>query len=123
MTSRQQLVNALKPLLPKAWVLVPYSRGLDALSKPTVMVHMSRIEKYPAAPLTKHLCTFTVSVFDPQQDPTRSQGALDDEVNDLIFAIDQLPPFINWSSAEPVQANNGALGWDVNLELITTKES
>jgi hypothetical protein len=123
-TVRQQLVEHLTPLLPKAWKIVPFSRSMDALSQPVVMVHMSRIEKHPAAPLSKHLTTFTVSVFDPQLDDERAQGALDDEVNDLIFAIDQLPPFVNWSSAEPSQlGQNGPLGWDITLELITTKES
>jgi hypothetical protein len=118
-TAREQLVEALRPLLPPTWVVVPFSRNLDVISHPTVMVHASRIERSPAAPLSKHIVTFTVTVLDPQKDPTRGQGALDDEVNELIFALDQIT-FANFLSAEPSFVQD-YLGWDVALEVITGK--
>lgn len=122
-TAREELVDALRPLLPKKWKLVPFARNLDRLEHPTVMVHASRIEKMPAAPQAKHRVTFTVSVFDPQDDPTRAQGALDDEVNALIFALDTIP-FVHWESAEAAQlGSDGPLGWDITLDTITKKEA
>jgi hypothetical protein len=121
-TSRQQLVAALKPHLPPKWKLVEYSRNLDVLDRPTVMVHASKIERAPQAPLSAYLTTCTVSVFDPQDDPARAQGSLDDEVLELIAALDQIG-FINWTEAEATQLRqDGPLGWDITLEVLTKKE-
>lgn len=101
---------------------MPYSRDVGVLDRPTVMVHVSRIEHAPSAPQSHHVTTFTVSVFDPQRDPDRVQGALDDEIGDLLFAIDALP-WVAWSSAEASQLGEGGpLGWDVTLETITKKD-
>ena len=122
LTTREQLVAALTPLLPEAWRVVPYSRSLDTLDRVTVMVHASRIEHAPQAPLSQHVTTLAVSVFDPQSDPERAQGALDDEVGALLFALDELP-WVSWSSAEASQLpDGGPLGWDVTLETITKKD-
>jgi hypothetical protein len=122
-TTREQLVEALAPLLPKSWKVVPFSRNLDTIAAPTVMVHASRIEKMPEAPGARHTVTFTVSVFDPHDDPSRAQGALDDEVIALIFALDTIR-YVKWTSAEASQlGQDGPLGWDITLELSTKKEA
>ena len=121
-TTREQLVEALTPLLPKAWKVVPYSRNLDALSAPTVMVHLSNITRAPAAPQGALLSEFTVSVLDPQTDPERAQGALDDEVMDLIHAIDDLPGWIVWDSAEPTLVGD-YLAWDLKTTVVSRKDA
>ncbi|MET4053588.1 hypothetical protein ABID81_002966 [Frigoribacterium sp. PvP054] len=119
-TTRQQLADALKPALPAAWVLVPYSRNLDVLSKVTVMLHASRIERAPAAPMGALVSQFTITVIDPQDDPTRAWGALDDEVMELIFALDELG--VQWTAAEPVLVQNN-LGWEITIDIVSRKET
>lgn len=122
LTTREQLVEALSPLLPKAWKVVPYSRNLDAISVPTVMVHLSNLSKAPSAPQGVLLSEFTISIIDPLTDPERAQGALDDEVMELIHAIDALPGWIVWESAEPTLVQD-ALAWDVRTTVLSRKDS
>jgi hypothetical protein len=118
-TSRQQLVALLTPLLPKTWKVIPFQRDPGVLSQVTVMVHMTNISQSPAAPRGALLSEYTVSVFDPQTDPERAQGALDDEVLELIHAISSLPGGVVWDSAEPVLFSN-SLGWDIKVTATTT---
>lgn len=118
-TSRQQLVALLTPLLPKAWKVIPFQRDPGVLSQVTVMVHMTNISQSPAAPRGALLSEYTVTVMDPQTDPDRSQGALDDEVLELIHAIESLHGGVVWDSAEPVLVFN-SLGWDIKVTATTT---
>jgi hypothetical protein len=101
-TTREQLVEALTPMLPKKWRVIPFSRNVDIPTVPFVMVHASRIAKMPEAPGARHTVEFTVSVFDPHDDPSRAQGALDDEVIALIHALDTIR-YVKWTSAEASQ--------------------
>jgi hypothetical protein len=120
-TSREQLVDLLRPLLPKTWKLVPFSRGLDTPSQVTVMVHATAIRDAPAAPQGALETEFTLSVIDPQTDPERAQGALDDEVLELIHALKAVP-FLIWESAEPTLVQD-SLSWDIKTTVITRKDA
>lgn len=121
LTVREQLVEHLMPLLPATWVVVPYSRNLDSPSRPTLMVHATTIRRAPAAPQGALETEYTLTVIEPQADPTRAQGALDDELLQLITALEAIP-YLMWDSAEPVLFQE-FYAWDIKTTVITRKDS
>lgn len=120
-TLRAQLAAHLRPLLPKAWKIIPYQDSLDTLSTVVVMLSQKTIEHSPALPNGAHLVTFTVTVIDPSQDPKVSEDRLDDEVHALLYALDQLPA-LAWDRAEKVQFSDTHTAWDISLTVTTTKD-
>lgn len=120
-TARQQLIEALTPELPETWTVIPYARNVDVLSRPTVMVHVTSIRTLPAAPLGALETEFTITIMDPLSDPSRAQGALDDEVAELIFALRTLT-FLRFESAEPTFVQD-YLSWDVKVITHTNRKA
>ncbi|OII04312.1 hypothetical protein [Curtobacterium sp. MCBA15_008] len=114
-SARQQVVDAIKPVLPQSWRLVPYLTSLDAISQTTVMLHATGVERFPSAPAKTYLITFEATVIDPSKDPARVWDALDDEVLEAIAALDSIDS-LDWTGAEPVAISN-LFGWTITFTV------
>lgn len=119
-TARQHVVSHLTPLLPKSWAVVDYLTEFDRLSRPTVMVHAINIEKLPASPQGALLVTFEVTILDPHTDSSRAWGVLDDEVVELIQALDT-DPALGFTGAIPTVYSNN-FGWNLTIAVPFEKE-
>lgn len=117
-TTRQQLVSHVKPLLPRGWKIVPYSRNLDRLAQTTVMFHATEIR--PGTSQGTHEVDFVVSISSPKTDSTNAQIDLDDDVLALVHALDTLP-WLMFRQATPTTVQD-ALSWDVTVTVITRKD-
>ena len=120
MSTRQVLLDALKPQLPKRWKLVPYQTNLDTVDVVTVMFKIKTIGRTPAAPRVNHTVTFTVTIIEPKDTPGTSDDALDDELDDLLFALDATDDLV-WRSATRVTYNATNPAYDIDLDVITAK--
>ncbi|MDP4333555.1 hypothetical protein Q7F20_09240 [Curtobacterium sp. A7_M15] len=100
-SARQQVVDAITPVLPKNWRVVPYLTSFDALTQTIVMIHATGVERFPQAPAKTYQITFEATVLDPSKDPARVWDSLDDEVLEAIAALDTIDS-LNWTGAEPV---------------------
>lgn len=114
-TAREQVTEAVAPLLPKAWRLMPYIDTVDQLSQVTVMLHASRIAPHPTTPLGEFELTFEATVIDPLKDPSRVWDSLDDEVLELIAALDTIDG-LHFTEAEPLAIGN-AFAWNVTFTV------
>ena len=119
MSVRAQLANDIKPHLPKKWKVVPYQTNLDTVDVVTVMLKLSTVERTPAAPLASHTVTFTMTVIEPVTTPGDADDAVDDDLDDLLFALDATENLI-WSTATRVTYNDRNPAYDIDLEVVTT---
>jgi hypothetical protein len=118
---REWLTAQLTPLLPGTWRIIPNQRIPETLDVVTVVLVHQKIKPLPEAQgcLTNAV---TLTVIDPHTDATRAEDALDDEVLALVTAIESNPQ-INFTEARKVSVNETYLGWDVDIEVLTQKES
>lgn len=120
---RQDLIAQLKPLLPPKWKLIPYATNLDELSSTVVMISIQSIERSKEAPQSQRTYSSTLTILTPLQIGTeRADDAIDDDVIDLLDAIDKLER-VKWTKAERGLGNNANnLGFDITLEVLYRKD-
>ncbi|MDJ0336436.1 hypothetical protein QMG83_14510 [Salinibacterium sp. G-O1] len=121
-TLREQLADQLRPLLPAAWKLVDVERNVDATNTPVVQLKLGDIAKTDAAPQGMFTSTWTITIISPHQDITKAEYQLDDDVIDLLFALDTIPG-VQWSAAKKVAVDETRLGWDITTEMHVQKEA
>ena len=117
MSARQQVVDAIAPVLPKNWKVVPYLTSFEAIDQTVVMIHATRVTKFQQAPQGTYTVEFEATVLDPSKDSARVWDALDDEVLEAIAAIDAIDS-LDWTGAEPVSFSN-FFGWNITFSVPT----
>lgn len=122
---RGWVLENLKPLLPRTWTLVPYTRVPDAITRTTVLVALQTIEHLQEAPMASHVTEYVVTIASPVVDPAQADEDLDDDIADLLHALDMLRdennrPILRWTRAERKVLSDQYLAFDVTLSVITT---
>lgn len=122
---RRWITDQVKPLLPRRWELAAYTRKPDDLSAPTVVVTLQKIERLPEAPLGSQLVTYLITVIDPASDWSQADKNLDDEIVDLIAALDSTRndagvPILRWTSADRNTWNDLYLAFDITVTAVIT---
>lgn len=126
MSARTQLAAALKPLLPKAWKIIPYADQVDDQNTIVVILNQTRIAPNPAAPIASHVVTCEALIVSPERDPAKAETALDDAVDDFLFALDAIDSVL-WADAEKVGFGSDSQGdptntaYRLNLTIHTAK--
>lgn len=111
---RGALAAELADLLPKGWKWFDYTTALDAISSPTAILTLKSIEPLAEAPKTHRLATYTLTLVDPSGNPETREDSLDDEIVDLLGAIDEVRNLV-WTTAERVIVGSAGLGYDVTI--------
>jgi hypothetical protein len=123
-STRKNVADKLKPLLPKGWKLEWSRRNLDAIAVPTVIVWIDGFKPLPEAPKTKRLARGIITLVDPSTDPAKGEDSLDEEVDKLTDAIDDLRPAIpiKWTDAHRVKSGEqNPNAYDIDIEIITER--
>lgn len=123
MSVRSDLANALKPLLPARTKIIDTPRSIDGLEAktPVVMVYRESLGKAPNA-IGDYFNTFALWIISPGVDPVRAENALDDLLDEVVVALDQIS-WLNWTTAErSVFGDAQAPAYKVNLTVVTNKE-
>lgn len=125
---RHALIAALKPLLPSSWRLVKNMPGLDTLDRVTVTLRIDKIERAPELSKRHRWYTCTLRVTDPSQDIDNVDDALDDDIVDLLNAIDDIipgdGPVIAWTTAERgVVEGSTYFAFDITIRMLYQKEA
>lgn len=106
--------------LPETWSVIPEQRFPETISRTTVVLQHTRIERLPEAPLGHLRHTITLSVLDPRTDIAAAEDALDDAITTLLSAIDAHST-ISWLDAEKVVHREAYPAWNLSLTVITSK--
>lgn len=123
MSLRSDLAAALQPLLPANTKIVDVPRSLDGIEakKPVVMLYRDEVSKAPNAQ-GDYFNSFALWVVSPIINTIRAEDNLDDLLDDVLRALDQVS-WLNWSTAErSVFGDNQAPAYKVNLTVISNKE-
>jgi len=124
-TARAYIKDQLTPLLPKSWKFIHYFRNLDVQTNTVAMLLLDSVERSPANPQGAHIVTFTLQLREPQTDPAKREDSLDASLDDLIFALDEVPG-LWWTDATRVLhgvEGNESLSFDIKLHLLVTKNT
>lgn len=113
---RQQLADAITPLLPANWRIVPYERDID---KPATTVVMLRHRRYRYEQgLGRLIATFKISIISAHID--RDQNAEDDldgAVADILDAFLTAAPYARITGGDKIRFGAAKLpAWDIDLE-------
>lgn len=120
-TPRQQLVDAITPLLPTTWKLIPYQRNVDTVNVPTVMIKQATIAPLPQAPLGALTVDYVATLISPHTDVEKAEAQLDD---DAITLLDILLPLVKTSFQKAEKAMltpNGPLCYDFTFSIGATR--
>lgn len=123
---RQDVIKKLKPLLPKKWLIKPFNDLPDEVTTTSVVLSLQRYTRTKAAPRTSRTATFILTIVTPLTIPGPADDGLDDDVMDLLNAIDAVADTnLTWSSAERGVAS-GRPGFDITLDypfnLVLTEQ-
>lgn len=115
MSTRQEIVDAISPLLPEEWVVVPYSDEPNVLETPLVMVASKFIN--PGAIVSTYDIEHHVYVLIPQQgDAEGNTDAVDDAVLLTLHAILRMRA-VTQGSAERATFQGGHPCWDITINI------
>lgn len=128
---RQSVIDAVKPLLPTDWELLPYGTTFENLDHVVCMLTMKSIARAKEAPQSGwRAYTATLTILHPNQDPSQLWGLIDDDIIDLLNAVDEVGAQhnIRWVKADYVignDAGNGGRNWgfDIDLEYYYRKDN
>lgn len=118
---RAYLEAELAPLLDEGWGIIPEQRFPETITKITVVLNHTSIEKLSEAPFGNLRNHVTLTVADPHEDVAASEDALDDAVVTLLSVIDRHKS-INWTEAKKVKVSDAYRGWDITLTVLTNPE-
>ena len=122
MSVRSELAAALKPLLPASVKIIDVPRSIDGMEakRPVVLLYRESRAKAPNA-MGDYFDTFALYVITPGVDVKRSEDALDDTLDQVIDALDQVK-WLQWTSAErSVFGDNQAPAYKITLTIVYNK--
>ena len=120
---RAWLEAHLQPLLPETWRIVPGISSVKTLLVPAVYFEFTEIQKAAEWPSGHARAVFDVIVIDPRTDLEQGEDGVDDEVVELILALDGHAQ-INWTVAKKESFAERYFGWRIAVTVLTstTKE-
>ena len=120
---RLKLQNAIKPHLPKGWLIKPTSAKTDNVTVPVVQFQQVRIEKLPQAPRGALAVEFLMTVKSGMEQTQAAENDLDAAIVDLLYALTKAR-FL-WRDCNKVRMDNETrLGYELTVTVTTEpKES
>lgn len=122
MSVRSELAAALKPLLPATVKIIDVPRSIDGMEskRPVVLLYRESRAKAPNS-MGDYFDTFAMYVVTPGVDVRRSEDALDDTLDSVIDALDQIN-WLNWSVAErSLFGDNQAPAYKITITIAYNK--
>lgn len=121
MSAREVFTAELKKLVPKAWQVAGTGRSVDLTKKTVVRVRQTTIRPFEQAPDGLRAIDLKVTIRVPEQATEAAEDRLDEEVTDLIHALDSMN--VLWNECEKVYLDNTqTIGYDITVTIATTKE-
>lgn len=115
MSTRQDIVDAIRPLLPTDWQVVPYSDEPNVLTVPVVMVQSTTINA--GAIVGSYDIEHHVYVVIPDQGSAEGNtDAVDDAVLLTLHALLRIRA-VTQGSASRATFQGGHPGWDITINI------
>lgn len=119
--ARQQLRDALAPLLPRTWVWVTDERARPDDERTRVHLLQRTIDPSSWGGKPSHRLGFEVTVTVPQPDLSAAEDQLDDDVLALLYALASLKG-LQWTTATKA-TYDGRLGYQFGLTIPSSRRN
>jgi hypothetical protein len=116
-TARVDLGAALAGWLGEGYSVFPDVQPIDDVTKPTLLLVRTRVEKLPSAPMGAWLNTLALYVIVPQH---AGEDALDQALEDVLEALDEAAE-TKWDSAERETWNDTNPAYAITLTTHSTR--
>lgn len=116
---RKVLAAAIKPVLPRGWLLEASGRPLPNVPTTTVKLQQLAVRKLPQAPGARHEIDIRATITAPGEDTKITEDKLDDDLLTFLSALDDL--HVKWGECTKVIAES-RLGYDVTITILGMKE-
>lgn len=118
MNARTALAAALAAALPD-YRIIGYPVDLDAVTRPTVMVWQSLVERMPLVGLNVLKVTLEMWALVGTDAPAAADDALDDVLDDVLTALQPLT-WLDWTTAERGVLADRFPGYHVTAQAVAT---
>lgn len=120
MNVRHAIADALTAGLPSGYLVRGYPYEPDAVTRPTVMLWQSLLERGEQIDDRVALrVTVEVWVLVSTEDPSKADDALDDALDDVLSAVHAVS-FIEWSVAERGVLLDRFHGYRITAQAVAT---
>lgn len=116
MNVRSALADALAGALPDFRVL-GYPLDVDAVTRPTVMLWTSLVERLEQIDLDRLRVTTELWVLVGTEDPARVDDALDDALEAVVYALHPIG-WVTWSTAERGVLQDRFHGYRITAQAV-----
>jgi hypothetical protein len=113
------LATALKPVLPKGWVIEGSSRPVANVPNTIVKLQQLAVRKLAQAPAARHEIDIRATITAPGEDTKITEDRLDDDLLTFLTALDDL--HVKYGEATKVIAES-RLGYDITITVLGMKE-
>jgi hypothetical protein len=124
MEARDDLVAILAGVLPPTYGVEPYARNVGNIAAPTVMLRLDELR--PSAYAGGHLdVDAALLVIGPETEPGTGDEALEDALQDVLFALDQSDKLL-WKSARRAmygEPDPMFPAFEISVQITTKKEA
>ena len=120
-SARNGLADALRPALP-GYNIFPAPQSLDTITKPTLALIRTNVEKAPEAPLGFHMNTLSLWVICPITLANKSEDALDDLLEEVLEALDEVA-VTRWSTAERSVWGDANPAYNISLQTLSNRKA
>lgn len=119
-TLRHELRDRLRPIIPRDYTLRPNGLQLETITKPVLQIKQMRMRPSDEAPVGSLTVDMVLTMAVPQRDPQAAEDKLDDDVLEMLTALDQIG-WANWTNAEKVTAgpDDQYLAYDITVTITT----
>lgn len=111
------VTDQIKAIAPKRWVFLSYGEAIESIKAPTVQLVLAQYKRHPQSGINPHMrqVVYALNLMEPTQAIGKSDEALDDELIDLLAAIDQIEG-LDWESADLKTDPSGQyLSYEISL--------
>ncbi len=117
MNVREAVAAALTESLPAGWRVLGYGADLEQVTRPTVMLWQSLIERMPQIGLDLLKVTVEMWVLVGQESPDAASDALDDALDDVLEALQPLS-WVDWTTAERGVLSDRFHGYRITAQAV-----
>lgn len=117
MTARTELVTELTATLPTSILVLPYARGIDPPTKPTVMVRVDQVTP-SSNPQAQRDYQFALVLIATKTEAGPADDELDGLLEDVLYELDKSTK-INWTTAERATYEEKFPAYEVTVTIHT----
>lgn len=123
MSPYETVSAAIKAVLPDGWQFLAYEAPNEGAPDTTsVTLKIRGVNRLPAAPIGSLLIDWVLTITTEYPDREVADPELFNDLLEFLAALDEIEPWLAWTTAEKALNEAGRLAYDITLQTQTKKE-